>query len=138
MSGALDVAKGAFKASRQVINNPGIAQDNVIFAMILFAFIVWITTKGELPKYISFFKPGAATGPATDPVTASSTTGATTPSSVVNNTVTGINNAVNGTAIGSAITALTGTAPLTLSATPGGIFQRFTSWLTGGTNAAPK
>lgn len=77
MSGALDAAKGALSASRRVINNPGIAQDNVIFAMLLFAFVVWITTKGELGTYLAFFKPGTGTGPITDPIVASSTTGAT-------------------------------------------------------------
>lgn len=56
----------------------GISQDNIIFAMILFAFVVWITTKGELQKYLSFFTPVAGKqGPAVDPVSASSTTGQT-------------------------------------------------------------
>jgi hypothetical protein len=58
----------------------GIAQDNIIFAMILFAFVVWITTKGELATYAAFFKPGAgALGPTPDTVTASSTSGTSTP-----------------------------------------------------------
>jgi hypothetical protein len=54
----------------------GIAQDNIIFAMLLFGFVVWITTKGELATYLAFFKPGSA-GIPTNPVTASSTSGAT-------------------------------------------------------------
>lgn len=73
---AIAALKGASRGVSQVT---GIAQDNIIFAMLLFAFVVWITTKGELTLYLSFFKPGAAAGPATDPVTASSTTGATNP-----------------------------------------------------------
>jgi hypothetical protein len=77
--GRLHVSKpGIVSVPKQIAAATGIAQDNVIFAMILFAFIVWITTKGELQTYIAFFKPGAATGPATDPVTASSTTGGAT------------------------------------------------------------
>lgn len=56
----------------------GIAQDNIIFAMVLFAFVVWITTKGELPTYAAFFKPGSgALGPTPVTVAASSTTGQT-------------------------------------------------------------
>jgi hypothetical protein len=37
---------------KQISAATGIAQDNVIFAMILFAFVVWITTKGELGTYL--------------------------------------------------------------------------------------
>lgn len=67
----MGVARGASAVT-------GIAQDNIIFAMILFAFVVWITTKGELPTYAAFFKPGSGVlGPTPVPVSASSTTGAT-------------------------------------------------------------
>jgi len=59
------------------ITVPGISQDNIIFAALLFAFIVWITSKGELPTYIAFFKPGASQGPTPVPVTATPSTGAT-------------------------------------------------------------
>ena len=45
----------------------GIAQDNIIFAMLLFGFVVWITTKGELATYLALFKPGSA-GIPTNPV----------------------------------------------------------------------
>lgn len=51
--------------------------------MLLFAFIVWVTTKGELPTYLAFFKPGAAAGPPTDPIKASPTTGAASPAATV-------------------------------------------------------
>jgi hypothetical protein len=75
---------GIVSATKQISSATGIAQDNVIFAMRLFAFIVWITTKGELGTYLAFFKPGAATGAPTDPITATSTTGSssTTPFTV--------------------------------------------------------
>src|ERR1700729_993077 len=69
------VTKAVYSASRSAINNPGISQDNIIFAVVIFAFIVWITTKGELKTYLSFFTPGATQAPPTIPVTASSTTG---------------------------------------------------------------
>jgi hypothetical protein len=46
-------------AARGVSQATGIAQDNIIFAMVLFAFVVWVTTKGELSTYLGFFKPGA-------------------------------------------------------------------------------
>jgi hypothetical protein len=46
-------------AARGVSQATGIAQDNIIFAMVLFAFVVWVTSKGELSIYLGFFKPGA-------------------------------------------------------------------------------
>jgi hypothetical protein len=101
----------------------GIGQDDIIFAMVAFAFVVWITTKGELPTYLAFFKPGATEGPTPVPVAASSTTGAATPASNipgVSTVVNGINTAVNGTGIGKAITSVLGT-PLTVNTTGGGI-----------------
>jgi len=66
----------------------GIAQDNIIFAMLLFGFVVWITTKGELATYLAFFKPGSA-GIPTNPVTASSTSGATGTTATPGNPVVG-------------------------------------------------
>lgn len=73
---ALAALRGAAKSVSQAT---GIAQDNVIFAMLLFAFVVWITTKGELGKYLAFFKPGTNVSTNSlgidDYVTASSTTG---------------------------------------------------------------
>jgi hypothetical protein len=127
MSGALDAAKGAFKASRQVINNPGIAQDNVIFAMLLFAFVVWITTKGELGTYLALFKPGSnvatnALGIDT-PVTASSTNG-----NAQGGVSGAVSTAVNSTGLGSAITKLTGVAPLSIGITPGSIASTIQGW----------
>lgn len=43
-------------------------QSNVIFGMLLLAFIVFITTKGELPSYITLLRGGSAGGsaPASD------------------------------------------------------------------------
>lgn len=65
-------------AARQASAVTGIAQDNIIFAMLLFAFVVWITTKGELSTYAAFFKPASgALGPTPIPVSASSTTSST-------------------------------------------------------------
>lgn len=37
-------------------------QSNFIFGMILLAFIVFITTRGELPAYISLLRGGTASG----------------------------------------------------------------------------
>lgn len=62
-------------AARGVSQATGIAQDNIIFAMLLFAFVVWVTTKGELATYLAFFKPGAGTGPKADLVTATPSDG---------------------------------------------------------------
>lgn len=57
---------------------PGISQDNIIFAAVLFSFVVWITSKGELPRYISFFNPrGTKQGPPVSQFTASPSTGQT-------------------------------------------------------------
>jgi hypothetical protein len=76
------IARGVIRAPSAISGATGISQDNIIFAMVLFAFVVYITTKNELPTYLAFFKPGATQGPLTaaDNVTASSTTG--TPTSV--------------------------------------------------------
>lgn len=41
----------------------GIPQDNIIFAFIFLAFVIFITVKGELRTYMGFFVPGNATGP---------------------------------------------------------------------------
>jgi hypothetical protein len=74
-----DTVRGATSQAVQgSISAVGIGQDDIIFAMVLFAFVVWITTKGELPKYLSFFIPGATQGPPTSPVTATPATGAAT------------------------------------------------------------
>jgi hypothetical protein len=70
-------------ASRQVVSG-GIAQDNIIFAMLLFAFVVWITTKGELKTYLAFFAPGTGAGPPVQAATASSTTSANVVPSTTN------------------------------------------------------
>jgi hypothetical protein len=39
-----------------------VSQSNVIFGMILIAFVVFITTRGELPSYLSLLRGGTATG----------------------------------------------------------------------------
>ena len=71
----MPIAQAALAAPRRIAGVTGIAQDNIIFAAVLFAFVVWITSKGELPTYIAFFKPGASQGPTPVTVVASSTTG---------------------------------------------------------------
>lgn len=125
-------------APSRVANATGLSQDNIIFAMVFFAFIVWITSKGELPTYLSYFKPVAGKqGPAATNVQASSTTGASTPSAAVNSAVGAINNAITSNPVGGAISAALG-KPLTLSTTPGGIASTVWGWITGGTEAAPK
>lgn len=131
------IARAAVSAPGRVASATGIAQDNIIFAMLLFAFVIWIVTKGELATYIAFFKPNFQ-GPPTTNIVATPSTGASTPSAAVNNAVGSVNTAINATGVGSAITAITGTNPLTLQATPGGVANKIWSWFTGGTNAAPK
>lgn len=42
-------------------------QSNVIFAALFVAFVVYITSKGELPNYINILK-GAKTAPDTSPL----------------------------------------------------------------------
>lgn len=69
------ILKGTLKAPARIAAGTGIAQDNIIFAMLLFAFVVWITTKKELPIYLSFFKSGKTQGLPADHITASPTTG---------------------------------------------------------------
>ncbi len=104
------ILKGTLSAPGKIASGTGIAQDNIIFAMVLFAFVVWITTKGELPVYLSFFKPGASQGPPTNPVTASSTTGSVT--SNVNETVASgigqIGKVIAGAATGNTVGAVGG------------------------------
>lgn len=48
-------------------------QSNVIFGSLFIAFIVFITSKGELVKYISLLK-GTATSPSTTPTTSNQPT----------------------------------------------------------------
>lgn len=83
-------ARNAFQASRSAINNPGIAQDNVIFAVLLFGFVVWITTKGELPTYLAFFKPGNAGIPAVTVNPSSTTAASGSAPAVVNSGIPGV------------------------------------------------
>lgn len=77
-----DSVRGAVS---RVPSAAGIGQDDIIFAMLTFAFVVWITTKGELPIYLAFFKPGTgAQGPTPIGVTASSTTGSSAAAAATN------------------------------------------------------
>lgn len=91
-------------APSRVASATGLSQDNIIFAMVLFAFLVWITTKGELPTYLSYFKPVTGKqGPAATNVQASSTTAPPTASSVPSggdgaNPVTGVVSGLAGAA----------------------------------------
>jgi hypothetical protein len=125
----LSLLRHAIAAPSRVAASTGLSQDNIIFAMVLFSFVVWITTKGELGKYLSFFTPVAGKqGPVTDPVTPSPTTGGNTSSPAVNNAVGSINNAINSNPVGAAITGLTGTNPLTVTTTPGGIASTIMKW----------
>lgn len=121
------ILKGAFRAPGQVAGGTGIAQDNIIFAMLLFAFIVWITTKGELPLYLSFFKKGSAQGPPVTAISGSSTTGQT--STAVNPVV--------GTVVGAGIIpgfpGVNLNNPFAGVPTVGGIFQ---SILPGNSNGS--
>jgi hypothetical protein len=74
---ARSIGQTVIAAPRQLSSVSGISQDNIIFAMILLSFIIWITSKGELPTYIAFFKPGNI-GLPLDLITATSSTGTNT------------------------------------------------------------
>lgn len=83
------IASAALAAPQRIAASTGVAQDNIIFAVVLFAFVIWITSKGELPTYIAFFKPGATQGPVTSPITATPSGGGTVPGTPVG-TVLGV------------------------------------------------
>jgi hypothetical protein len=53
---------------KAALNSTGISQDNIIFGMVLLAFVIFITLKGELRIYMGFFTPGASQGPSAVPV----------------------------------------------------------------------
>lgn len=108
-------------APSRVASATGLSQDNIIFAMVLFAFVVWIVSKGELPLYLSYFKPVTGKqGPAATNVQASSTSAPPTASSVPSggdgaNPVTGVLPGIAGfagastnTGINNAINSITG------------------------------
>ena len=59
-------------ASRSVASTTGISQDNIIFAMLILAFVIYITVKDELPTYLAFFKPTDHLRPAVDTVSVGS------------------------------------------------------------------
>jgi hypothetical protein len=74
-------ASGAIQDAIKGTTGVGIAQDNIIFGVVLLAFVLWIIQKGELQTYLSFFK-GQGGGFQPVPVTgssAASTTGTSTP-----------------------------------------------------------
>jgi len=54
----------------------GISQDNIMFGLILLAFMIFITMKGKLSIYMGFFAPGGSSAPA--PANTSSPTAAQT------------------------------------------------------------
>ena len=45
----------AGRAAASISRATGISQDNIIFGIILLAFVVYITVEGELPAYLGFF-----------------------------------------------------------------------------------
>jgi hypothetical protein len=60
------------QGTRAAVTTTGISQDNIIFGMLLLAFVIFITIKGELPTYMGFFTPSKSQGPAAVPVTVGS------------------------------------------------------------------
>jgi hypothetical protein len=116
---------------KAALNSTGISQDNIIFGMVLLAFVIFITLKGELRIYMGFFTPGASEGPSAIPVT---TTAQAAPASNipgVSSILTPINNAINSTGLGGLITGLTGKQPLTLNTTGGGLIGGIGSMFSG-------
>jgi hypothetical protein len=72
-------ASGAIQGAIKGTTGVAIAQDNIIFGLVLLAFVIWIVQKGELPTYLSFFK-GQGGGFQPVPVTGTpATTGTSTP-----------------------------------------------------------
>ena len=63
----------AGRAAASISRATGISQDNIIFGIILLAFVVYITVEGELPAYLGFFIPQRNLGPPVDTVSASTT-----------------------------------------------------------------
>lgn len=57
-------------------------QSNVIFATLLFAFIVYITIRGQLPAYLDLFRGKGSSGGTSAAVTPSSTTKGDTGNSI--------------------------------------------------------
>jgi hypothetical protein len=107
----------AAQSIKTVGTSTGIGQDNIIFGMVLLAFVIFITLKGELRIYMGFFTPSGSLGPAAVPV---STAAQTTTTPIATAQTGAINNLINGTGLGGLITSLTGVQPLTLGTTGGG------------------
>lgn len=80
----------AVSATKAVGTATGVSQDNIIFGLVLLAFVVYITVKGELPIYLGFFTPQSQLGPATDTVAATSASGTTAPAGSVQSVVQSI------------------------------------------------
>jgi hypothetical protein len=85
----IQAAQSVTKTATTAGTSVGISQDNIIFGMVLLAFVIFITIKGELSTYMSFFTPGANLGPAAVPVSTSATASTTTP------VATGLTGAIN-------------------------------------------
>jgi hypothetical protein len=125
----MPIAQAVAAAPRRIAATTGIAQDNIIFAGIMFAFVVWITTKGELPTYLKFFTPGANPGPPVAKVSATSSSGGggggVAPAATTANPNPGLlgsSNPVGGFTFNP--TTLFGALP-TLQAIPGNLLKNF-------------
>jgi hypothetical protein len=105
----------------------GISQDNIIFGMVLLAFVIFITLKGELRTYMGFFTPSGSLGPAAVPVS----TAAQTSTPVATAQTGAINGLINSTGLGGLITSLTGVNPLSVSVTPNSIASGIGSIFSG-------
>lgn len=73
-------------AVKSIATSTDVSQDNIIFGLILLAFVIYITVKGELPTYLGFFTPQAGLGPKPQTVTATSAGTSSTPTSAVTTT----------------------------------------------------
>jgi hypothetical protein len=116
---------------KRALQSTGISQDNIIFGMVLLAFVIFITIKGELRTYMAFFTPGANQGPSAVPVSTTAQTSTTTPAVAAANSIFGSPNIPNPGLFGSAnpVGALTGNpstlfgALPTLQAIPGALMN---------------
>jgi hypothetical protein len=114
---------------------PGISQDNIIFAAVLFSFLVWITSKGELPRYISFFNPSKTTqGPPVSSFSATPTTGSAILSAATTGAATNAANLASGnigTAIGNAVISEPATLINSITKNLTGSNSGIATWLGG-------
>jgi hypothetical protein len=68
MAATIGNASGAIQGAIKGTTGVAIAQDNIIFGLVLLAFVLWIVQKGELQTYLAFFK-GQGAGFVPVPVT---------------------------------------------------------------------